>query len=186
MRTEPIPRACSFLPASTRMIYELGLEDHLLGVTFECASDKPKIVRSILEGKQLASPEIDRVVSDTAARGGTLYYLDEVLLADAAPDVIFTQHVCDVCFLLCEPHIAGTLRWRHRRRDSDTPHCRPGTPSAGTRLSRARDGQNVHRPVGRRVPSAEMYRPEPLLSHAGDSVDASDQHFGRILVELVI
>jgi iron complex transport system substrate-binding protein len=90
-------RACSFLPASTRMIYELGLEDRLYGVTFECASDKPKVVRSKLEGRTLTSAEIDRLVADTAARGETLYYLDDDLLEAAAPDVIFTQHVCDVC-----------------------------------------------------------------------------------------
>jgi iron complex transport system substrate-binding protein len=90
-------RACSFLPASTQMIYELGLEDRLYGVTFECPSDKPKIVRSRLEGMELDSAAIDRLVSETAARGETLYYLDFPLLEAAAPDVIFTQHVCDVC-----------------------------------------------------------------------------------------
>ncbi len=79
------------------MIYELGLEEHLFGVTFECPSDKPKIVRSHLEGKVLSSAEIDRTVSDYAARDDTLYYLDMPLLEAAAPDVIFTQHVCNVC-----------------------------------------------------------------------------------------
>jgi len=79
------------------MIYELGLEDRLFGVTFECPSDKPKIVRSHLEGRKLSSAEIDRLVSEYAARDDTLYYLDMPLLEEAAPDVIFTQHVCDVC-----------------------------------------------------------------------------------------
>ncbi len=79
------------------MIYELGLEQHLFGVTFECPSDKPKIVRSILEGKTLTSAEIDTMVSDYAARDETLYYLENALLEAAAPDVIFTQHVCNVC-----------------------------------------------------------------------------------------
>jgi iron complex transport system substrate-binding protein len=90
-------RACSFLPASTEMIYELGLQDRLYGVTFECPSDKPKIVRSRLEGLALDSGAIDRLVTATAARGETLYYLDFPLLEAAAPDVIFTQHVCNVC-----------------------------------------------------------------------------------------
>jgi len=90
-------RACSFLPASTQMIYELGLENALYGVTFECPSDKPKIVRSKLEGRALGSAEIDGLVSEAASRGDTLYYIDEPLLDAAAPDVIFTQHVCDVC-----------------------------------------------------------------------------------------
>lgn len=79
------------------MIYELGLHDRLYGVTFECPSDKPKIVRSRLEGMLLDSAAIDRIVTETAARGDTLYYLDFPLLEAAAPDVIFTQHVCNVC-----------------------------------------------------------------------------------------
>ena len=62
-------RACSFVPASTQMIYDLGLEDSLVGVTFECPSDKPRIVRSRLEGTSLDSAAIDALVSEAAARG---------------------------------------------------------------------------------------------------------------------
>lgn len=90
-------RACSFLPAATQMIHDLGLEAHLHGVTFECRSDQPKIVRSRLEGRTLSSAEIDREVRETEAAGETLYYLDHELLRRAAPDVVFTQHVCNVC-----------------------------------------------------------------------------------------
>jgi hypothetical protein len=39
-----------FFFAATSMIYEMGLESQLVGVTFECHSDKPKVVRSYLEG----------------------------------------------------------------------------------------------------------------------------------------
>ena len=31
-------KACSFLPAATQMIYDMGLQDLLHGVTFECPS----------------------------------------------------------------------------------------------------------------------------------------------------
>jgi iron complex transport system substrate-binding protein len=90
-------RACSFLPAATSIISQLGLEDLIYGVTFECPSDRPKVVRTILEGKTFSSEEIDRFVSDSKAKGIPLYYIDEELLAQAAPDIIFTQDVCDVC-----------------------------------------------------------------------------------------
>jgi len=53
-------KACSFLPACTDMIQDLGLDDRLAGVTFECPSDKPKIIRSVLEGHSHDSAEIDR------------------------------------------------------------------------------------------------------------------------------
>jgi len=90
-------RACSFVPASTQMIYDLGLEDRLVGVTFECPSDKPRVVRSRLEGTHLDSAAIDRLVSDAAAAGESLYHVDQTLLEQADPDVVFTQSVCDVC-----------------------------------------------------------------------------------------
>lgn len=90
-------KACSFLPAATSMIYHMGLEKFLYGVTFECPSDKPKIVRSHIEDNNYSSEEIERIVSDSKQMGKSLYYVDEDLLREIAPDVIFTQDVCDVC-----------------------------------------------------------------------------------------
>jgi iron complex transport system substrate-binding protein len=90
-------KACSFLPAATSMIHHMGLEEFLYGVTFECHSDKPKIVRSYLEGNDYSSEEIERIVSESKQMGKSLYYVDEDLLEQISPDVIFTQDVCDVC-----------------------------------------------------------------------------------------
>jgi iron complex transport system substrate-binding protein len=90
-------KVCSFLPAATIMIQEMNLEDLLFGVTFECPSEKPKVVRSVLEGNHYSSAEIDRIVSQAKAQGKSLYYIEEELLQDIAPDIIFTQDVCDVC-----------------------------------------------------------------------------------------
>jgi len=93
-------KACSFLPAATKMIYDMGLQHLLHGVTFECppeAAGKPVLVRCMLEGKQYSSEEIDRIFSASKAQGKSLYYAEEGLLQAIAPDVIFTQDVCDVC-----------------------------------------------------------------------------------------
>lgn len=90
-------KVCSFLPGATDMIVQLGLEADLHGVTFECPSDKPKIVRSYLEDQAYTSEEIDRVVKEYMSEGKSLYYIDMELLQGIAPDLIFTQHVCDVC-----------------------------------------------------------------------------------------
>lgn len=94
-------KACSFLPAATQMIYDLGLQDHLSGVTFECPAEaraeKPAAVRYVLEGKDYSSAEIDRIFSTRKAQGKSLYYVDDEVLRAAAPDVIFTQDVCEVC-----------------------------------------------------------------------------------------
>src|SRR6266496_1992067 len=74
-------KACSFLPAATRMIYDMGLQHLLFGVTFECPTEalkeKPKLVRCVLEGKKYSSAEIDKIFSASKAEGKSLYYIDE-------------------------------------------------------------------------------------------------------------
>lgn len=78
----------------------MGLEDFLYGVTFECppeAKNLPKIVRCILEGKNYSSTEIDKIFSSSKAQGKSLYWVDEQLLEEISPDVIFTQDICEVC-----------------------------------------------------------------------------------------
>lgn len=93
--------ALSFLPAATRMIYDMGLQDQLQAVTFECfpqaLAEKPKIVRCMLEGNHYSSEEIDKIFSASKAQGKSLYYVDEFLLKELQPDIIFTQDVCEVC-----------------------------------------------------------------------------------------
>ena len=47
-------RICSFLPSATEIVYGLGLQDQLYGVTHECdyppgAKDKPHVVRSVFD-----------------------------------------------------------------------------------------------------------------------------------------
>lgn len=94
-------KACSFLPAATKMIYDMGLQHHLYGVTFECPvqalKEKPKLVRYVLEGRQYSSAEIDKIFSTSKAEGKSLYYTDDDLLQQIQPDIIFTQDVCEVC-----------------------------------------------------------------------------------------
>lgn len=82
------------------MIYDMGLQDLLAGVTFECppvAADKAVVVRCILEGRSCSSSEIDAIFSASKAEGRSLYYVDEEKLQAIAPDIIFTQDVCEVC-----------------------------------------------------------------------------------------
>ena len=94
-------KVSSFMPAVTQMIYDMGLQEYLQGVTFECPkvalNEKQVAVRYKLEGKTLTSKEITAIFSKTKAECGTLYYVDEPVLESIAPDIIFTQDVCDVC-----------------------------------------------------------------------------------------
>ncbi|MGN6602699.1 MAG: ABC transporter substrate-binding protein [Ginsengibacter sp.] len=94
-------KACSFLPAATQMIYDMGLQHLLHGVTFECPpialAEKQKVVRCVMEGKDYSSAEIDKIFSASKAQGKSLYYIEEEVLAQVQPDIIFTQDTCEVC-----------------------------------------------------------------------------------------
>jgi len=94
-------KVCSFLPAATQMIYDMGLQHLLHGVTFECPlparEEKNKVVRCVLEGKKYSSLEIDKIFSASKAQGKSLYYVDDAALQLIQPDIIFTQDVCEVC-----------------------------------------------------------------------------------------
>jgi iron complex transport system substrate-binding protein len=94
-------KVVSFLPAATQMIYDMGLQDLLHGVTFECSPEsrveKEILVRCVLEGKNYSSEEIDRIFSASKAQGKSLYYVEEEKLQAIAPDLVITQDVCEVC-----------------------------------------------------------------------------------------
>jgi iron complex transport system substrate-binding protein len=95
-------RICSFLPSATEIVYTLGLGDQLYGVTRSCdypteALAKPIVVRSILDEEGLTSGDIDRIVKEHARNGQSVYHIDMEALRAAAPDLILTQQLCDVC-----------------------------------------------------------------------------------------
>ncbi|MEO6232794.1 MAG: ABC transporter substrate-binding protein [Ferruginibacter sp.] len=94
-------KVCSFLPAATQMIYDMGLQHLLHGVTFECPKqaleEKQICVRYVLEGNTYSSIEIDKIFSASKAQGKSLYYVDDRVLRQIQPDIIFTQDVCEVC-----------------------------------------------------------------------------------------
>ena len=95
-------RICSFNPGATEIVFSLGLEDSLFGVSHECdypaaARGKPRVVRSVFdEAEQLSSAEIDRIVSERVAQGLGIYEIDQQVLQEAAPDLLLTQAICEV------------------------------------------------------------------------------------------
>lgn len=94
-------KICSFLPSSTEILFALGLDDSVHGVTFECdypadARNKPVVVYSKLP-HGLTENEIDRQVNDFSSREESLYRLDADRLREIQPDVIVTQDLCHVC-----------------------------------------------------------------------------------------
>jgi iron complex transport system substrate-binding protein len=95
-------RICSLLPGATEIAFALGLGDDVVGVTHECdypaeARQKPVVVRSLIDSDRMTSLEIDQWVSERLRHNQGLYMIDEERLREAAPDVILTQGLCDVC-----------------------------------------------------------------------------------------
>jgi iron complex transport system substrate-binding protein len=112
-------RICSFLPAATEILFALGLGDEIVGVTHECdyppeAKTKPVIVRGRIDVARADSSGIDRQVLEAVASGKGLYQIDVAALATAAPDVIFTQALCDVCALDYNAVVQAAGALRHR------------------------------------------------------------------------
>jgi iron complex transport system substrate-binding protein len=91
-------RIVSLLPSLTELVCALGRCDNLVGVTHECdyppgVEKLPQLTRSRIPAAT-DSAQIDALVS---AQAGSLYELDETLLASLRPDLILTQEQCDVC-----------------------------------------------------------------------------------------
>jgi iron complex transport system substrate-binding protein len=94
----------SLLPSATEIIYALGLDADLFGVTFEC--DEPPTARSekwvVVGGRDtrgMTPAEIDGYVRARLAAGEDLYTLHADALAGLRPDLILTQDLCRVCAL---------------------------------------------------------------------------------------
>jgi iron complex transport system substrate-binding protein len=97
-------RLVSLLPSATEIVYALGLDGQLVGVTFEC--DEPATARAEktvvvggLDSRGMTPREIDDYVRRQLAVGAELYTLHAQALAALRPDLIITQDLCRVCAL---------------------------------------------------------------------------------------
>ncbi len=95
-------RIVSFLPAATEICYALGLGGELVGVSPECdypsaVKEVPVVSRALVDSDGKTSAETSQGVGEALAEGGALYEVDREKLEEAAPDVILTQGLCEVC-----------------------------------------------------------------------------------------
>jgi iron complex transport system substrate-binding protein len=94
-------RIVSLLPSATEIVCELGLADHLVGVTHECdypprVTRLPKVTRTLIP-HDASSREIDTLVRERLKTQKALYTLDMPVLERLKPDLLVTQALCDVC-----------------------------------------------------------------------------------------
>ena len=94
-------RIVSLLPSATEILFALGFDREIVGVSHEC--DFPEQARSkrvVIQSRiphDTAPTEIDRLVRDYVSRGESLYAVDAQALEELAPDLIVTQDLCHVC-----------------------------------------------------------------------------------------
>jgi iron complex transport system substrate-binding protein len=94
-------RILSLLPSATEILFQLGLGDQVVGVTFECdfppEARSKRIVSTSALPEGLTPSEIDAVVKQRLAAGEDLYRLDRGAFADIDPTLVVTQDLCAVC-----------------------------------------------------------------------------------------
>lgn len=97
-----VQRIVSFLPSATELLYELGCQDNLFGVTHECfypedARSKPRVINTVIDGSTMSSVEIDKKTCELMKDGKNIFILDKENLKKASPDLIISQNTCEVC-----------------------------------------------------------------------------------------
>lgn len=95
-------RIVTFLPSATELIYNLGADDKLFGVTHECnypidAKTKPRVISSVFDPALMSSKQIDDKICQLMTDGKEIYNLNEENLLNAKPDLIISQNICEVC-----------------------------------------------------------------------------------------
>src|ERR1700692_2119422 len=94
-------RIVSLLPSATEILFSLGLEAEVVGVSYDC--DFPPQVsqrRGVVDLRIPQGPprlKIARRVREYVERGESLYIVNADALRELAPDLIVTQDLCLVC-----------------------------------------------------------------------------------------
>ena len=111
-------RVVSLLPSATEILFALGFDREIVGVSHECdypprARTKTIVIHSRID-KNAGPLEIDRQVREYIARGESVYAVDAEALQALAPDLIVTQDLCHVCAASPEDLASALARFDSR------------------------------------------------------------------------
>ena len=92
----------SFLPSATEILFKLGINNELVGVTHECnypsqAKTKPRVINSSFDASTISSKEIDDKIVELFSNGKDIYVVNDKILKESKPDLIVAQGICEVC-----------------------------------------------------------------------------------------
>lgn len=95
-------RIVSFLPSATEIIYLLGSQNILLGVTHQCnypneAKNKPQVIKSVFNSDSMTSLQIEEKIQELSRLQNDVFLINYELLKKIQPDLIISQGLCDVC-----------------------------------------------------------------------------------------
>jgi iron complex transport system substrate-binding protein len=95
-------KICSLLPSGTEVLFALGLDDQIIGVTDLCdyppeAQTKPIVCRSKIDVSALSSDQVEEAMRQILAAGESPYQLDQEWFLQNSPDVVLTQDLCYFC-----------------------------------------------------------------------------------------
>jgi iron complex transport system substrate-binding protein len=96
-------KAVSLLPSATEIVFALGAQDLLCGVSCDCdypeeALRKPVVSSTALPIEHTSTPQsIDQLVREQLEDSASIYSLNTSLIRDLRPDLILAQDLCRVC-----------------------------------------------------------------------------------------
>lgn len=97
-----VNRIVSFLPSATEILYLLGCQHLLYGVTHQCnfpseAKSKPHVINSVFDSESMTSLQIEQKIQELAKLQNEYFIINFDLLKKIHPDLIISQEICDVC-----------------------------------------------------------------------------------------
>ncbi len=97
-----VNRIVSFLPSATEILYLLGCQHLLYGVTHQCnfpfeAKSKPQVINSVFDSESMTSLQIEQKIQELSKLQNEYFIINFGLLKKIQPDLIISQGICNVC-----------------------------------------------------------------------------------------